>query len=142
MRKEIRYIAFDGLSFPTEEACLRYERTSILLNPEHIRYYTDDGKYVIDPNEYTLLDSNRFKVYTVEGLTAYNNYCINHGIATPDLPKYAGEKYFPLHYRLINSKWFCYEDELERLMIEIDTSFLDKQATADESHNLVMEQFI
>lgn len=139
MRKEVRYIAFDGLSFPTEEACLRYERASVLLNPEHICYYTNEGKIVIDPNEYTLLDSNRFKACTVEGLNGYINYCLNHGIAAPELPMYAGEKYFPLHYKLINGKWFCYEDELERLMIEIDTSFLDKEASADESHNLVVE---
>lgn len=143
MRKEVHYIAFDGRMFLSEEACLKYESESVLLSPEHIVYYTNDGARIDDPCEYTLLDSNHFIANSLEGLNAYTSYCMAHGIAAPDLPQYASFEDLPLHLHFTGGKWVCYEDEIIRLKKEIERGYLDKiSENKSEHHDFVMEQFI
>lgn len=136
MRKEVRYIAFDGRIFPSEEACLKYESESVIFNPKHIVYYTNNGVRIDEPCEYTLIDNNRFIANSLDGLNAYANYCVAHGITAPDLPQYASFEDFPLHLYFTGDKWICYEDEIIRLKKEIEKGYLDN---VSEHNDFVME---
>ena len=132
--REIKYWeSFDGVQFDNEEDCALYEKGHVLFDNSRIQFYSNNGNFIADPCESVLLDSNRFKVFDDEVLSAYIQYCHGLNIKAPDYPSMPTP--YPLHYRFINGFWECIEDEIMKLNYALKTDFDDTVIEEEEGRH-------
>lgn len=135
MREIVRYEALDGKLFASKEDCIAYEKDHPFLDPKEIKFYSENGKKIKDPNENVFLDSNRFIAFTERGLTAYQDYCRRMGIKVPEDPKLP--TFFPRHYMYVGTEWICIEGRMVELEYDLQTGFLDEyEENEEDCHNL------
>lgn len=136
MREIIRYEAFDGVVFNTQEECEYYEKNHIFNDESRIIFYSFNNKKIKNPCEFVFIDSNRFQVFDEQALIAYQLYCDNLKIARPKSGKYAT---FPLHYVYENNQWVCLEERIAMDRLTISTGYRDDyEENEEDRHNLAV----
>ena len=123
MRKIEYWESFDKKKFCSEEECVKYESEHPFTDQNKIRFYSNTGNLINDPRESVWLDSNRFRVYDLNTLQTYIDYCKNLHIEAPYVP--AMILPFPLSYHFMNGKWECIEETIKTLELMLVTSFND-----------------
>lgn len=136
MREVIRYEAFDGAVFNTQEECEYYEKNHIFNDESRIIFYSFNNKKIKNPCEFVFIDSNRFQVFDEQALIAYQLYCDNLKIARPETSKYVT---FPLHYVYENNQWVCLEERIAMDRLTISIGYRDDyEENEEDRHNLAV----
>ena len=136
MREVIRYEAFDGAVFNTQEECEYYEKNHIFRDESRIIFYSSNNKKIKNPCEFVFLDSNKFQVFDEQALIAYQLYCDNLKIARPESGRYA---IFPLHYVYENNQWVCLEERITMDSFTISNGYRDDyEENEEDRHNLAV----
>lgn len=110
MRKIEYWKAFDNAIFFTEEDCRAYELKNPLFDSSKIVFLANDGT-TVPTDEYSLLESNFFKVFDQEALSEYIKYCNDVGISAPTPPRKWDKNFY--HFIFDKGSWFCFEQARE-----------------------------